>query len=674
MNPNKQPVILIIDDEKVIRDSYRNFLEDYDYTVHEAADGREGLEVFKRETPDLVLLDLNMPVLDGMEVLKEIAKWSTETPVIVVSGTGIIDDVLRALRLGAWDYLYKPIENLSVLLHAVEKVLERARLIRENQAYQQQLEQKVKRRTEALEKTTRRLRESEKKFRTFTESAPVAIMIYSDGKWLYANPAAKKLTGYPIKKLRTMNYLDIVHPDYSKDVQLLIEERETQGKYDRSPGSRHELKIIAGGGSEKWLDFSAEMIEFKEKPAVLISAMDITERKQAEAEKTNLENRLQQSQKMESVGRLAGGIAHDFNNLLSPIMGYAQMLLLEFPPSNPRYEKLSQILKASERARNLTRQLLAFGRKQVLEIKTVSLDQVITGFKKILKRTIREDIRLKTRLTVPSVGIMADVSQLEQILMNLAVNAQDAMPQGGEMIFETGEVELDEAYTGFHPDIRPGHYVMLAVSDTGCGMNGETVKHVFEPFFTTKAPGKGTGLGLSTVHGIVKQHGGHIQVYSEPGYGTTFKIHFPRVDEPIERTPSPSSFRQDTGAGSETILVAEDEESVRGVVSHILKNHGYTVIAAEDADVCLRLARRHNGPIHMLLTDVIMPRMNGKELYLRLSEFLPDLKVLYMSGYTDDIIAHHGILEEGIHLLQKPVSVRELTAKIREVLDNRGKG
>lgn len=669
------PEILIIDDEKVIRDSYRNFLEDYDYDVHEAANGLEGLEVFKREIPDLVLLDLNMPVLDGMEVLKKITGWSADTPIIVVSGTGLIDDVLRALRLGAWDYLYKPIENLSVLLHAVEKALERARLLQENQAYQQQLEQKVKRRTEALEKTTRRLRESEKKFRTFTESAPVAIMIYSDGRWLYANPAARKLIGYPINKLRTMNFLDIVHPDYDQDARPLIEERVNKGESKNSRENRHELKIITGGGSEKWLDFSVERITFQEKTAVLISAMDITERKQAEAERANLENRLQQSQKMESVGRLAGGIAHDFNNLLSPIMGYAQMLLMEFPPSNPRYEKLSQILKASERARNLTRQLLAFGRKQVLDIKTVSLDQVITGFKKILKRTIREDIRLKTRLTKPSSGIMADVTQLEQILMNLAVNAQDAMPRGGEMIIETGEVELDETFAELHPDIRPGPYVMLAVSDTGLGMNKETVKHIFEPFFTTKTPGKGTGLGLSTVHGIVKQHGGSIQVYSEPGYGTTFKIHFPRVDEPVAITPPPSTFRKSAGSGSETILVAEDEESVRGVVSHILKNHGYTVIAAEDAEGCMQLARHHPGIIHMLLTDVIMPRMNGRELYRRLSEFLPDLKVLYMSGYTDDVIAHHGILEEGINLLQKPVSVDELTTKIREVLEGvKGKG
>ncbi len=663
------PEILIIDDEKVIRDSYRNFLEDYDYDVHEAANGREGLEVFKRETPALVLLDLNMPVLDGTEVLKRLTKRSADTPIIVVSGTGLIDDVLRALRLGAWDYLYKPIENLSVLLHAVEKSLERARLIRENRAHQQHLEHEVKRRTEALEKTTRRLRESEKKFRTFTESAPVAIMIYRGGKWLYANPAARKLLGYPTKRLRTMNFLDIVHPDYGRHARLLIEKKVTQGKSSPTPENRHELKIITGGGSEKWVDFSAEMIEFKEKTAVLISAMDITERKQAEAEKTNLENRLQQSQKMESVGRLAGGIAHDFNNLLSPIMGYAQMLLMEFSPQNPRYEKLSQILKASERARNLTRQLLAFGRKQVLEIKAVNLDQVVSGFKKILKRTIREDIRFKTKLAVPAAGIMADVPQLEQILMNLAVNAQDAMPQGGEMIFETSEVELDESYAELHPDVRTGHYVMLAVSDTGCGMNGETAKHVFEPFFTTKAPGKGTGLGLATVHGIVKQHGGSIQVYSEPGYGTTFRIHFPRVDEPVESTPPPPIFRENAGSGSETILVAEDEEAVRGVVSHILKNHGYTVIAAEDAEVCLQLARQHKGTIHMLLTDVIMPRMNGKELYLQLSEFLPGLKVLYMSGYTDDVIAHHGILEEGINLLQKPVSVRELTTKIREVLE-----
>lgn len=668
------PDILLIDDEKIIRDSFRNFLEDYDYTVHEAADGLEGLEVFKRKSPALVLLDLNMPVMDGIEVLKKLTVWSSDIPIIVVSGTGLIDDVLRALRLGAWDYLYKPIENLSVLLHAVEKALERARLIRENRIYQEQLEREVKRRTEELEQTTRRLRESEKKFRTFTESAPVAIMIYRDGKWLYANPAAKKLTGYPITKLHDMDSLDIFHPDYREIARNLMDAGNNAVEEENGVPlqKREELKIITGKNIEKWVDFSGEMLEFKGKTAVLVTAMDITERKNAEEEKANLEKRLQQSQKMESIGRLAGGVAHDFNNLLSPIMGYTQMLLMEFPPGNPRHEKLAQILKASERARDLTRQLLAFGRKQVLDIKTIILDHAVTGFRKILKRTIREDIRLKFKLNTPSSGILADVSQIEQILMNLAVNSQDAMPHGGELVIETAEVHHDDAYTALHPDVRPGPYIMLAVGDTGCGMDSETMKHVFEPFFTTKEPGKGTGLGLATVHGIVKQHGGSIQVYSESGYGTIFKIYFPRVDQPVESIPVLPP-REDTGYGSETILLAEDEESVRRVVTHILGNRGYTVIAAEDADECLRLAHLHKGPIHMLLTDVIMPRMNGRELYRRLSDFLPDLEVLYMSGYTDDVIAHHGILEEGIHLLQKPLSIHILTSKVRELLDKKKK-
>ena len=664
------PVILLIDDEKVIRDSYRNFLEDYDYGICEADNGHEGLETFKRESPDLVLLDLNMPVMDGIEVLKKLTALSSDIPIIVVSGTGLIDDVLRALRLGAWDYLYKPIENLSVLLHAVEKALERARLIRENRLYQEQLEQEVKRRTEELEQTTRRLRESEKKFRTFTESAPVAIMIYRNGKWLYANPAAKKLTGCTRTKLHEMDSFDIFHPDYRETARNLMQMGDNPEETLLPLQKRMELKIVTCNDIEKWVDFSSEILEYKGKKAVLVSAMDITERKNAEEEKNNLEKRLQQSMKMESIGRLAGGIAHDFNNLLSPIMGYTQLLMMEYPPGNPRHEKLSQIFKASERARDLTRQLLAFGRKQVLEIRTIILDHTITEFKKIMKRTIREDIRLKFKLNTPTCGIRADVSQIEQILMNLAVNSQDAMPHGGELVIETAEIYHDEHYASLHPEVRPGSYIMLAFSDTGCGMDSETIKHVFEPFFTTKEPGKGTGLGLATVHGIVKQHEGSIQVYSESGYGTTFKIYFPCIHKPIEDVP-PHPTRHDSGYGSETILLAEDEEAVRDVVAHILKNRGYTVIAAQNADECLRLARQHNGPIHLLLTDVIMPRMNGRELFRRLSAFLPDLEVLYMSGYTDDVIAHHGILEEGIHLLQKPVSIHTLTSKIRELLDNK---
>jgi two-component system cell cycle sensor histidine kinase/response regulator CckA len=666
------PVILLIDDEKIIRDSYRNFLEDYDYEVREASNGLEGLETFKRESADLVLLDLNMPVMDGIEVLKKLTASSSDIPIIVVSGTGLIDDVLRALRLGAWDYLYKPIENLSVLLHAVKKALERARLIRENRVYQERLEEEVKHRTEELEQTTHRLRESEKKFRTFTESAPVAIMIYRNGKWRYANPAARKLTGFTVTKLYDMDSLDIFHPDYREMARSLMQMGDIREEPVLPLQKRMELKIITGKNIEKWVDFSGEILEYKGETAVLVSAMDITERKNAEKEKANLEKRLQQSLKMESIGRLAGGIAHDFNNLLSPIMGYAQMLLMECHSGNPRHEKLSQILKASERARELTRQLLAFGRKQVLDIRTIILDHAITEFKKIMKRTIREDIRLKFKLNTPSSGIRADVSQIEQILMNLAINSQDAMPHGGELVIETLDVYHDEIYASDHPEVRPGHYVMLSVCDTGSGMDSETIKHVFEPFFTTKEPGKGTGLGLATVHGIVKQHGGSIQVYSELGYGTIFKIYFPRLDQPVEVTPVVST-RNDAGCGSETILLAEDEEAVRNVVTHILGNRGYTVIAAKDANECLQLARLHKGPIHMLLTDVIMPRMNGRELYQRLSAFLPDLEVLYMSGYTDNVIAHHGILDKGIHFLQKPVSIHTLTTKVRELLDKKRK-
>ncbi|MCP4656393.1 MAG: response regulator [bacterium] len=369
---------------------------------------------------------------------------------------------------------------------------------------------------------------------------------------------------------------------------------------------------------------------------------------------------------MESIGRLAGSVAHDFNNLLFPILGYAEMLLLEIPADDRRHVKVAEIRKAAERARELTRQLLAFSRKQVLEMKTVNLCRVVSEFERILRRTIREDVELRTCLASRG-NIKADASQIEQVLMNLAVNAQDAMPNGGKLMIETADVILDETYTKNHPDARPGPHVMLAVSDTGVGMDGEILKMVFEPFFTTKT-GKGTGLGLSTVHGIIKQHDGSMSVDSKSDHGTTFKINFPRVDAAVE-SASPPAPRTRVPCGDETVLVVEDDEAVRRLVCTILEKHGYRTLAAGDPDECLGRMEQHEGPVQMLLTDVVLPQKNGRELYLQLKRFLPRLKVLYLSGYAGEVISHHGVLEESVDFISKPVSVQDLIGKVREVLD-----
>jgi signal transduction histidine kinase/CheY-like chemotaxis protein len=393
-------------------------------------------------------------------------------------------------------------------------------------------------------------------------------------------------------------------------------------------------------------------------------AEDVTERRA-------LEQQLRQSQKMEAVGRLAGGIAHDFNNLLMVISGYSEFLLDRLGPDPALRAPAQEIAGASQRASSLTRQLLAFSRKQMLAPKILDLNGVVTENLKMLTRVIGEDIDL-VMVPAPALGaVRADAGQIDQVIMNLAVNARDAMPSGGKLTIETSNVSLDEEYARFHAPLRPGDYVMLAISDTGLGMDSETQSHIFEPFFTTKGP-KGTGLGLSTVYGIVKQSGGYIWVYSEIGKGTTFKIYLPRVAERAE-SPALVVSSQElavTEPGTETILLAEDEANLRYLARQFLEKQGYKVIEAADGAVAMQIAVAHEGVIHLLLTDVIMPGMNGRELAQRISEIRPNTKVLYMSGYTENVIGHNGTLDAGVRLLQKPFTLRDLKSKVREVLDS----
>jgi two-component system, cell cycle sensor histidine kinase and response regulator CckA len=391
-------------------------------------------------------------------------------------------------------------------------------------------------------------------------------------------------------------------------------------------------------------------------------SLDITDRKQ-------LEEQLRQAQKMEAVGRLAGGIAHDFNNLLMVIQGYSDLLVERLPGGDPLRRNAEQIQMASQRASSLTRQLLAFSRKQMLAPKILNVQSVVAEMEKILRRLIGEDIQLETS-SAPDLGLVkADRSQIEQVILNLAVNARDAMPQGGRLTIETANVVLDSSYS--HPPavLSPGRYVMLAVTDNGCGMDAETQAHVFEPFFTTKEKGKGTGLGLATVYGVVKQSGGYVWVYSEPGRGTSFKIYLPRIEETaVPAVRDGKSEMQIPQRGSETILLVEDEKGVRELAREYLASSGYTVIEAEDGHTALELAAMHVGQIHLLLTDVVMPGISGRELAERVSQIRPGIKIIYMSGYTDQAVVHHGILQNDAVLLQKPFTLMTLAGKLREML------
>jgi PAS domain S-box-containing protein len=393
-------------------------------------------------------------------------------------------------------------------------------------------------------------------------------------------------------------------------------------------------------------------------------ATDVTEQKQ-------LEERFRQAQKMEAVGQLAGGIAHDFNNTLAIIAGNSELLLNELAPETQAWERVHGIKGAAERAATMTRQLLAFSREQPLEPRVLDLNDVVTEAERLLRCMIADDIRIVMGLDSMLDPVQVDPGQLEQVIINLAVNARDAMPGGGKLVIETISVELDELYADTHDTIVPGHYVMLAVSDTGTGMDAQTRSRIFEPFFTTKEEGKGTGLGLSTVYGIVKQSKGHIWVYSELGHGTTFKIYLPIAEVSDVELPELAPAPSEPVGGSETLLVVEDDDELRALTRTILTAYGYDVLEARGSAQALEIAALHAGVIHGLVTDVVMPQMNGRELAERLLPMRPQVKVLFLSGYTETAIVEHGILKPGVAFLQKPYSSEGLAVKVREVLDSR---
>ena len=388
------------------------------------------------------------------------------------------------------------------------------------------------------------------------------------------------------------------------------------------------------------------------------------------SEQIKLERQLQQAQKMESIGRLAGGVAHDFNNVLSVIIGYSELLLNQIPPDDPIYGKIKAIYDAGSKASALTRQLLAFSRKQLLERKVISLNTIIKDFLKIFAKIVGEDIVFTTYLSPESCTVEADPGQIEQILMNLIINAKDAMPNGGEIIIETAVVQLDESYIEKHMEVKPGQYVLLSISDTGEGMDENVKSKIFDPFFTTKEQGKGTGLGLATVYGIVKQHDGYIYVYSEKNKGTTFKIYLPACHKNVEETER----KYFTGAllqGNHTILIVDDNPSIRELIVETLKPLGYHCLQAASGKEAIDLLQKYKGEVHLLLTDVVMPHMNGKELAETIKKERPDIKVIFMSGYTENIITHHGVLDKGINYISKPITPVALTQKIKSALNEK---
>lgn len=508
------------------------------------------------------------------------------------------------------------------------------------------------------------LRDSEARYRLLFESNPLPMWVYDIEtlSFLAVNDAAVHRYGYAREEFLMMTIKDI-RP--SEDIPALLENvsRAFSGLDEAGPW-RHQKK----NGSVIDVEITSYPLNFAGRLAEIVLATDITERKRAAEALQQAEEQLRQSQKMEAVGKLAGGVAHDFNNLLTVINGHTDLSLRRLKQDDPLYRKFESIKEAGERAASLTRQLLAFSRKQILQPKVLDLNHAIFEMNKMLQRLIGEDIDLLVGL-MPDLGkVKADPSQIEQVLMNLSVNARDAMPKGGKLTIETANVYLNEEYATRHLSIRPGLYVMLAVSDTGCGMDAQTQERIFDPFFTTKELGKGTGLGLSTVYGIVKQSGGNIWVYSEVGLGTTFKIYLPCVEMPADELKVRD---EDTKLkmGTETVLLVEDEEMVRNMTREILLESGYHVLEAKHGQEAMTIAEQHRGPIHLMLSDVVMPQISGRELAEHLAPLRTEMKVLYMSGYTDDAIVHHGVLDEGVAFIEKPFTPHALAYKVRTVLN-----
>ncbi len=508
------------------------------------------------------------------------------------------------------------------------------------------------------------LRKSEERFKELFDNAPVGYQeFYEGGHITQVNRTELEMMGYTEEEMLGRYAWDFIVEEVSPDlVKAKLEgnlrsSRTIERTFRRKDGTTFPALI-----HERFLrDAEGQII------CIRSAIQDITERKLAEDQMNNLKEQLRQSQKLEAIGQLAGGVAHDFNNLLTIIKGYSQLSLIDLKESDPLWGNIQEIQSAAQRATNLTRQLLAFSRRQILDPKVLNLNALLQDLDKMLQRIIGEDIELATLLTDDLGKVKIDPGQFEQMVLNLAVNARDAMTSGGNLTIETANVELDEEYAHAHISVIPGRYVMLSITDSGVGIPQEIKEKIFEPFFTTKE--KGTGLGLSTVYGIVKQSGGNIWVYSEAGHGTTFKIYLPRVEEELDILQG----RKETDSlprGSETVLLVEDEQSVKSLANRILRLQGYTLLEAADGEEALRVAQEHAGEkIHLLFTDVVMPHLGGKELSDQLKLLRPDIKVLYTSGYTDNAIVHQGMLEPGTYILQKPFSPQSLSQKVREVLD-----
>jgi two-component system cell cycle sensor histidine kinase/response regulator CckA len=649
--------VLLIEDNRVDALVVKEMLEHGEgsaFIVKHASTLEEGMHSLVPGSENrIILLDLGLPDETGLQTLRRVIPVARDATVVVITGQQDEEMGIAALREGAHDYLIKGHVNGDELRRVLRYAVERNKI-------QSELRAEIERRAKAQQA----LQLSERRYRLLSETVPMGILLTDkQGRIVDINKQALRMFGYGRREL------------IGRVIETLLPERlrrshgESRSGYMKKPEVRPAgtgLDLIARrkDGTEFPVEIALGPLDTEEGVLVSATIVDITERKKLEAQ-------LRLSQRMEAIGRLAGGVAHDFNNLLTVILGSAEMALEKLPLDRPDRRKLELIREAGSSAADLTRQLLAFSRQQMFQPRVIGLNEVVEQIEALLRRMIGENIDLAIILE-PSLGyIKADAGQIEQVLINLAVNARDAMPGGGRITIEGQNVELDERYREKHQQVVPGQYVMLAVADTGCGMDYATQLRIFDPFFTTKELGKGTGLGLATVYGIVKQSGGFIWVYSELGKGTIFKIYLPRVEQFAQATK-----KEDPQApvirGCETILLAEDSESLREMTRECLDSAGYTVLEAASGAEALQKAKEFEGTIHLLFTDVVMPAMSGPELARHLAALRPGIKIIFTSGYTNEAIVRQGDISTSCEFIQKPYRPKALARKIREVLGEPG--
>jgi two-component system, cell cycle sensor histidine kinase and response regulator CckA len=678
--------VLIVDDKDENLYLLEVLLKGNGYGVEWASNGAEALEKLKASETDLIISDILMPVMDGFELCRRVraAEELRHIPFIIYTATytGPQDEAFGA-KIGADRFIQKPCEP-DTLLVAIRDVLAAAQrgdvasappatedeavLRMYNDRLVRKLEQKMlelEAEAQARQKAEDILLESERKYKSLYNSIRDAIVVSDKDRTITdCNPAFSDLFGYSFKEaVGKKTAIVYQNEDDFRRMGEALKDHVGDSAFLRTLDLRKKDGTVFTGEVNVFYlrDDNGSLTGY------ISLVRDISERQLAEQKQKNLENQLYHAQKMESVGRLAGGVAHDFNNLLSIILGYGEMVLATLDKGHPNREALEQVHQAATRAKDLTRQLLAFSRKQVLEMKVADANKVVAGFEKLLRRLIGEDVHLDLLLDSEPMMVKVDVTQLEQVLMNLAVNARDAMPNGGSLTIESALVELDGASIEGKSGVTPGKYVMLGVTDTGCGMDKNTLSRLFEPFFTTKSRDKGTGLGLATTYGIIKQHGGIIGVYSELGKGTTFKIYLPVCVERMEERPR-SGIHLAPVTGSATVLVVEDDPAVRKLACRVLTGQGYTVIESDDTRDAVAKAAAHRGPIHLVLADVVMPQMTGPEAFVRIQQHHPEAKVLYMSGYTENTAACQLAIEEGAQFLHKPFTLKGLLEKCNDAI------